>query len=67
MTYSDRDELQFLKLDGSPAIYVMDELTLLVRLTAIECYQANGLEIIEVEDAIVWKGSDRDDNTEELR
>ena len=44
----------------------MDELALLVRLTAIECYQADGLEIIEMEDAIVGKGSNRDDNTEAL-
>lgn len=44
----------------------MDELTLLARLAAIECYQADGLEVVEMEEAVVRKGSNGNNNTEEL-
>lgn len=58
--------MQFLELTGSPANYMIGELALLIRLAAIECYQADGLEVIEMIEAIVGKCSDGDDNTEDL-
>ena len=45
---------------------MIGELALLIRLAAIECYQADGLEVIEMIEAIVGKCSDGDDNTEDL-